>query len=163
MKRKTWIAVCVALAMAAALLWSGGNAEATNAIAKRENLVCTVCHDKPGSKLLTDQGLYYEVVGSLKGYREVEGAFGQCTYCHDRRPGAEKLTPEGARLMGVVEDMEGLQDWVVKSHPEAIREAIEAAEGTPMAFPGADEPVEMEVEPPEGPPPADGDGDGGGR
>jgi len=158
MKRQTWIAVCVALALATALLWSG-NAEATNAIAKREKLVCTACHDKPGSKLLTDEGLYYEVVGSLKGYREVEGAFGQCTYCHDKRPGAEKLTPEGARLMGVVEDMEGLQDWVVKSHPEAIREAIEAAEGTPLAFPEAEGPVEMEMEPPPGPPP----GDGGGR
>lgn len=152
---RPWVAVAALVALAAVLAAGpGGDAGATNAIAKREGQVCTACHDKPGSKLLTDEGLYYEVTGSLEGYREVESAFGRCTYCHSREPGSEKLTGEGEKLAGVVEDMEGLQEWVVDSHPESIRKAIAAAEGEPMKMPaeaddaGMDAGMEMEVDEP---------------
>lgn len=150
----TLIAAVAVTALAASLLLPVGDADATVAIAKRETLACTACHDKPGSKLLTDEGLYYEVTGSLKGYKEVEGAFGKCTYCHVTEPGAEKLTVPGERLLGVVEDMEDLQEWVVESHPEAIRQAIEAAEGAPRLEVDEGEPeegVELELDEPEGP------------
>jgi len=157
MKRQATIPILLALAVAALAALAAGDAAATHAIAKRENLQCTACHDKPGSKLLTDRGLYYEVTGSLEGYRRLEGAFGRCTTCHERAPGSGKLTAVGDKLTGVVEDMEELQEWVLESHPEEIRRAIEAAKGEPKLLDLPPPEVELESEVPE-PPPAD---DGG--
>jgi cytochrome c553 len=112
----------------AALAWQGDMALASNEIAETENLVCTECHDKPGSKLLTDQGKYYELMRTLEGYDEVTEIFGQCTSCHVRKPGSLKLTPMGRRFAGLVDDMDGLRDLLNKEHPTSIEE-IDPGEG----------------------------------
>lgn len=128
-RRFLTVALGLALILSLAVLLAAPDADATTAIAKREKVQCTACHDKPGSKLLTDEGLYYEVTGSVEGYRQVEGAFGQCTWCHVKEPGSEELTERGRELSEVVRDMEGLQHWILDSHPEAIREALDRANG----------------------------------
>jgi hypothetical protein len=106
----------VLAALALLYLTSGPQAQASNEIAKRENLQCTVCHDKPGSKLLTNKGLYYQQLGSLQGYEQVV-AFGDCASCHKRRPGSKKLTPTGRRFLAAVKDMKGLRLWLEQNHP----------------------------------------------
>jgi cytochrome c553 len=106
----------------AALAWQGDVAVASNEIAESENLVCTKCHDKPGSKLLTDQGKYYELMRTLEGYEEVTEIFGKCTSCHVRKPGSLKLTDMGRRFAGLVEDMDGLRELLDKEHPTSIEE-----------------------------------------
>ena len=106
----------VLAALALLYLASGPQARASNDIAKKEGLQCTVCHDKPGSRLLTNKGLYYQQIGSLKGYDDVV-AFGDCASCHDQRPGSKKLTPTGRRFLRVVKDMKGLKKWLEDNHP----------------------------------------------
>jgi len=106
----------VLAALALLYLASGPQARASNEIAKKEDLQCTVCHDKPGSRLLTSKGLYYQQIGSLKGYDDVV-AFGDCASCHDQRPGSKKLTPTGRRFLRVVKDMKGLKRWLEDNHP----------------------------------------------
>jgi len=103
-------------AFAILYLASGPQARASNDIAKKEGLQCTVCHDKPGSRLLTNQGLYYQQLGSLQGYDDVV-AFGDCASCHEQRPGSKKLTPTGRRFLRVVKDMKGLRKWLEDNHP----------------------------------------------
>lgn len=90
---------------------------ASKAVAQQENLPCTSCHDKPGSKLLTDQGKYYELMGSLVGFDQIEAKFEKCTTCHVRKPGSKKLTKTGQRYQWVAQDMEGLKQWLMEQHP----------------------------------------------
>ena len=78
--KQLWYLSAIALLAVVGLLWQGAPAVASNEIAKMENnMVCTSCHDKPGSKLLTDEGKYYELMGTLEGFTDVETVFGKCT------------------------------------------------------------------------------------
>jgi hypothetical protein len=97
-------------------LLSGPQAQASNDIAKKTGQQCSVCHDKPGSRRLTNKGLYFQQLGTLDGYDQVV-AFGECVTCHDRRPGSKKLTPTGRRFLSVVKDMKGLRSWLEQNHP----------------------------------------------
>lgn len=104
------------LAFAAVL--TASEAMASEEIAEAEGgIACTVCHDKPGSKLYTDEGKYYEATGSLEGFEEVVTAFRACTTCHVKKPGSEKFTAQGRRFVGVMRDMTELRDWAMKAHP----------------------------------------------
>jgi cytochrome c553 len=109
----------VSLVVVSGLLAADGTATASNEIAEREDLVCTTCHDKPGSKLLTDQGKYYELMRSLDGYDEVTQVFGECTTCHVRKPGSVKLTQTGRLFQRLVDDMAGLRTYLREQHPTA--------------------------------------------
>ncbi len=107
----------LAVAAVVALLLSGG-AFATEELAATEDLVCTVCHDKPGSKRLTDKGKYFELMRSLDGYADVEASFGKCTFCHRRKPGSKKLTKAGKGFANALGNMEALVEWVQDLHPD---------------------------------------------
>jgi cytochrome c553 len=109
----------VSLVLVTGLLAVDGTAVASNEIAEREDLVCTTCHDKPGSKLLTDRGKYYELMRSLDGYDEVTQVFGECTTCHVRKPGSVKLTQTGRLFQRLVDDMAGLRIYLKEQHPTA--------------------------------------------
>lgn len=117
MKRTAILGLAGALTAALGLL-AAAPAAATPRMAKAEGLACTVCHDKPGSKLLTDKGKYYEVMATLDGYDAIEGTFGACTTCHVKRPGSQKLTRQGRRISLVIRDMHELKDWVMQHHPQ---------------------------------------------
>ena len=116
--KRPWI-FTLALAAVVALCWdaAGREAQASNKIAKKEGLECTVCHDKPGSKLLTDRGKYYEEMRTLDGYDDVVVAFSKCTTCHVGKPGSKELTERGERYAFVAYDMEGLRQWLRENHP----------------------------------------------
>ena len=115
MTRTTTIFILLlALVLAGAL--GNGPVLASNKIAKETGLACTACHDKPGSRLLTDQGKYYEAVGTLDGYDQLT-TFSECTGCHVRKPGSKKLTTTGKRFAAAVHDMEGLRKWLEENHP----------------------------------------------
>ena len=110
-----------------ALLLTAPALHASNAISKKENgMVCTTCHDKPGSKLLTDQGKYYELMGDLDGLAQLESEFSKCTRCHKRKPGSTKLTSVGERYRWMIEDMQGLKSWLQEQHPSSGPERNEA-------------------------------------
>ncbi len=115
MKRMT-IATILLLAIVLTAALGSGPVQASNAIAAKESLTCTVCHDKPGSRLLTNKGKYYETMKSLEGYDQVT-AFAECTNCHVRKPGSQKLTATGKRFAGAVHDMAGLRKWLEENHP----------------------------------------------
>lgn len=118
-RSRTFPAAALALA---ALLVLGALAAplfGTDALAEKEELACTVCHDKPGSKLLTDRGKYYELAGTLVGYAEIKASFGACTSCHARKPGSHELTTRGEQLREVLRDMDGLRAHVMQEHPKA--------------------------------------------
>lgn len=104
---------CAALAFA--LL--AGSALATEEMAAKEELGCTSCHTRSGSKRLTDQGKFYELMGSFDGYAEVEASFGRCTFCHRRKPGSKKLTRAGKGFADALGGMEALVEWVQDRHP----------------------------------------------
>ena len=115
--KRTWILLGVMgfLVLAGVVLDRG--AVASNKIARDTGMVCTECHDKPGSKLMTDKGKYYEFVGSFDGYEEIKAGFSKCTQCHVKKPGSKRLTREGKKFAGLVRDMDGLRDWAKKNHP----------------------------------------------
>ena len=116
----------VSLAVLLAALFTATPALASEEIAKAEgDLTCTVCHDKPGSKLYTDKGKYYELMGSLDGYDAILAVFQKCTTCHVRKPGSKKLTPEGRRFARVMGDMSDLEQWVLSSHPPVSPEDVD--------------------------------------
>jgi len=117
MKRLWYFALALTVAMALSWALGGGQAQASNKIAKKESLQCTVCHDKPGSKLLTDRGKYYEEMRTLDGYNEVILAFSRCTSCHVKKPGSKELTERGQAYAFVAHDMEGLRQWLRENHP----------------------------------------------
>ena len=106
----------IALAVAASVL-AAGAALASQKIATETGAQCTTCHDKPGSKLLTDSGKYYEAMHTLAGYDSLNASFGHCTNCHVRRPGSTKLTKKGQQFAGMVKDMAALQQWLREKHP----------------------------------------------
>jgi cytochrome c2 len=105
------------LALAALVALLATPVAASDAIAQKVALNCTACHDKPGSKLLTDEGKYYELMGNLDGFAQLEKTFRSCTACHVARPGSTKLTAEGRKFADLVKDMEGLRDYLAKQHP----------------------------------------------
>lgn len=118
-KRTTrpWLAVAIAMAVVVALA-PASPAPASNDIAKRVDLPCTACHDKPGSKMLTDRGKYFELMGDLAGFEEIKADFGSCTQCHVRKPGSRKLTRYGRRLSLLLRDMQELKAFVMERHPK---------------------------------------------
>ncbi|NJL27771.1 MAG: hypothetical protein HC897_07675 [Thermoanaerobaculia bacterium] len=123
MKRTTTRLLLAGAAIFAGLALASG-VVATEKLAEQEGLVCTSCHDKPGSKLLTDRGKYFELMGSLEGFEKVKETFGRCTYCHSSKPGSKKLTKAGRAFEFAVGDMEGLKKWLAAEHP-GLPEATE--------------------------------------
>lgn len=107
----------LALAGLMALLAPTGFVRATEKTGKETGQTCVACHDKPGSKLLTDQGKYFEVMRTLDGYTEVKASFGKCTSCHARKPGSKKLTSKGKQIATLASDMESLRQWIRENHP----------------------------------------------
>ena len=72
--------ILTAVGMTAAVaLFTGTLASGTEKVGKQEGLSCTACHDKPGSKLLTDQGKYYETMRTLAGFEDLKATFGACS------------------------------------------------------------------------------------
>jgi hypothetical protein len=118
------VVAVIVLAVAAA-----SPALASKAIAEAEDLVCTSCHDKPGSKLLTDRGKYYEHMGSLDGFDDLSAEVGRCTHCHQRKPGSEKLTPAGRRYRWLFGDMKGIRDILMGDHPPPAGQVEDKPEG----------------------------------
>ena len=114
MKNKNHLTLVVAAVFS--LLLAGG-AYATEELAETENLACTSCHDKPGSKLLTDQGKYFELMRSMDGFAELNASFGNCTFCHRRKPGSQKLTKAGRGFAHALGNMEALVEWVAERYP----------------------------------------------
>ena len=94
-----------------------GTAFASKKLATETGRSCTTCHDKPGSRLLTDTGKYFETTRSLDGFDQIKESFGKCTMCHVRKPGSSKLTTRGREFSAMVKDMKDLRDWVQKNHP----------------------------------------------
>ena len=119
------------LAVFAVLAVWGGRSYASNQIARSEGLACTVCHDKPGSKLLTDRGKYYELMRSLDGYREINAVFGNCTGCHVKKPGSKQLTRTGQQFAAVVHDMPGLRLFLSQHHPAVDRKWVQDPAAAP--------------------------------
>jgi hypothetical protein len=116
---RTRLALTAAAALFVAAVFVDSLAFGTEVLGNKEGLTCTACHDKPGSKLLTDKGKYYETVRTVAGFDELKSTFGACTNCHVAKPGSQKLTREGKRFQGLVEDMEGLRVWMEEHHPTA--------------------------------------------
>ena len=115
MKHLYKAALCAAVL---ALAFTASPALASDAIAEElGKMKCTACHDKAGSKLLTDQGKFYEFMGTVDGYSEIKGTFGRCTTCHVNKPGSTKLTKKGEKLSSVIADMDELREWLSKEHP----------------------------------------------
>ena len=107
------------LLVAAALLLAPGAAQASKKLATETGLKCTACHDKPGSRLLTDQGKYFETTRSMEGYAQLKENFEKCTLCHVRKPGSAQLTEKGQHFAGLVKDMKSLKVWLEQNHPKA--------------------------------------------
>lgn len=119
--KRTWIIVGILAVVAVSSLFLSQAVYATKKACDEEpGTVCTTCHDKPGSKLLTDQGMYYELTRRLDDYDKIESAFGRCTHCHSRKPGSEELTDKGKAMLEAVGDMEELREWVRESHPAEL-------------------------------------------
>jgi len=112
----------LALVTFVVILMAAGAPRASEKIGQQTGKSCVSCHDKPGSKLLTDQGKYFEVMRSLDSYAEVKASFGQCTSCHVRTPGSKKLTKKGKQMAAVAKDMVALRRWVQENHPAANRQ-----------------------------------------
>lgn len=122
MKSMTRVA---AVTLGVALLCGTSWLLADQEIADKTDQRCTACHDKPGSKLLTDKGLYYESMGTLDGFDSLQGSFGRCTSCHVKKPGSEKLTGEGKKMADLVDNMQELKKWLAENHPETSKEEKE--------------------------------------
>ena len=96
---------------------------ASEETAELEGLECQVCHADEGTELLTDQGRYFQYLGSLDGFDEVTKRFGSCIYCHVQEADSVKLTREGQRFYWMMEDMQGLKAWLEENHPSPESEA----------------------------------------
>lgn len=119
--------ILTAVGMTAAVAFLAGTlASGSEKLAEQESLSCTACHDKPGSKLLTDQGKYYETMRTLSGFDDLKATFGACTSCHVTKPGSKKLTAKGREFQELVKDMEGLGVWMQEHHPKAPASGAEA-------------------------------------
>lgn len=116
MKRTWMILVAIALVFGLGTMLDDG-LTASNKIAEMTETKCTVCHDKPGSKLMTDRGKYWELMGEFRGYEEIRAGFGRCTQCHQKKPGSKKMTREGRRFAELFHDMDALRAWTMRHHP----------------------------------------------
>ncbi len=105
------------VATAVFMVLLAGGAYASEELAESESMACTVCHHKPGSKRLTDQGKYFELMRSMDGYADLESSFGKCTFCHRRKPGSKKLTRAGKGFANALGNMQALVEWVQELHP----------------------------------------------
>ena len=143
MRPTTIYAVAVLAAMVGSYVALAPPADASNAIAEETQLVCTTCHDKPGSKLLTDEGKYFEAMATLDGFDEVSEVFGACTSCHARKPGSRRLTANGKQFRRLMQDMEGIRQYAVAHHQWWEDVEIE------MVAPGGMEEMEEPVTPEE--------------
>lgn len=110
------VALALTLTLVAALLGVAPG-EASKKLASETSLSCTSCHDKPGSRLLTDAGKYFEFNRSMDGFEPLKENFGKCTMCHVRKPGSTKLTARGLEFAKLVKDMAGLKEWLKQNHP----------------------------------------------
>jgi len=110
------LAILGAVALATTVGLTGSGILATESIGTKEKVECTVCHEKAGGKKLTDKGKYYETLRTFEGYDKLTEKFGNCLYCHKRKPGSKKLTKEGKQLAEVVRNMEGLFEWLQEGH-----------------------------------------------
>lgn len=115
---KTFLRVACLLLLAAIPL-AQAPAFASKKLAAQTGEKCLTCHDKPGSRLLTDAGKYFETARTLDGYSEIKENFGKCTLCHVRKPGSHRLTAKGREFAGVMRDMRDLGTWVKQNHPTA--------------------------------------------
>jgi hypothetical protein len=113
---KTSLRFLIGLGLVGAMLTAGASL-ASEKLAAETQKACTACHDKPGSKLLTDAGKYYETLRTLDGYGQVKESFGRCTSCHVRKPGSTRLTAKGRQFGDLVKDMPGLYQWMREGHP----------------------------------------------
>lgn len=111
--------IALAIAAAAVALLAAGAGIAAEKLARETGAACADCHDKPGSKLLTDRGKYYEMRRTFDGFDAIQASFGRCTACHVRTPGSARLTKKGRQLADVVKDMDALRDWLREHHPAA--------------------------------------------
>ncbi len=112
---------CILIACAFALAAPTG---ASEAIAEQEALDCMTCHpDEEDHLLLTDQGHYYQLAGTLEGFEVVLEQFGSCTYCHVREAGSSEMTREGQRFQWMMQDMVGLRAWLEERHPRPASES----------------------------------------
>jgi cytochrome c2 len=111
----------IATLAAVALVITAASSFASEKIGRDTGKECVACHDKPGSKLLTDRGKYFEVMHTLDGYDQVKASFGQCTSCHVRKPGSKKLTRKGQQMASMARDMSALREWVQQNHPAPPR------------------------------------------
>ena len=96
---------------------------ASEEVAAEQELECQLCHADQGIGFLTDQGRYFQYMGSLDGFDEVTEQFGSCLYCHVQETDSLKLTREGQRFYWMMEDMEGLGAWLEENHPSPESEA----------------------------------------
>jgi hypothetical protein len=90
---------------------------ASEEIASEQGLECQLCHGDQGTGFLTDQGRYFQYMGSLDGFDQVTEQFGSCLYCHVQEADSIKLTREGQRFYWMMEDMQGLKAWLEENHP----------------------------------------------
>lgn len=104
------LAVLLALVTGAA----GWSSEET---AEQEGLECQTCHADEGTEYLTDEGRYFQYMGSLDSFDQVMEKFGSCIYCHVQETDSVKLTRQGQRFRWMMEDMEGLKAWLEENHP----------------------------------------------
>ena len=95
-----------------------GSTEGTEEVAAAESVECAVCHVEDEQSLLTDQGRYFQYLGTLDGFEAVIDRFGSCSYCHVQEADSVELTREGVRFRWMMEDMEGLKAWLEENHPQ---------------------------------------------
>lgn len=104
-----------------------GPTSATETIAAAEGgLECALCHDGEEAASLGDRGKYYEAVRTLEGFEELEERFQECTYCHVQEPGSLELTEKGRRYHWMMEDMEGIREWLMERHLDPERASPES-------------------------------------
>jgi cytochrome c553 len=123
MQYPVWILIALAVGLLLAVA-PPFEVNADQDLAEKTGEVCTVCHDKPGSKLLTDKGKYYEAMETFEGYDDVLAIFGECTHCHVRKPGSTKLTLAGRKFSEAIENLEAFQEFLKANHPSTLAEDL---------------------------------------
>ncbi len=114
---RTLYTLLAGLALLAPIALYAPAATASDAIARETGHKCLDCHDKAGSKLLTDAGKYYETMHTFAGLDSLQATFGRCTACHARKPGSKKLTKRGKEYALLVHDMPALGELMRTRHP----------------------------------------------
>ena len=132
--RRTWIPLAAAAALAAWAALPAPEAMASQPIADDTGLACTACHDKPGSKLLTGRGKFFELMGTVEQYDALAAEYGDCTACHARKPGSTRLTARGREAKERLGDMAGVCREL-REHPPVAKPAEPA--GQPPTAGGA--------------------------